>query len=61
MKGVIELVRAIVRPAMALTACVGTAVFIGLDKTIPDAWWAYLGAATTFYFVQRAQERKNGG
>lgn len=56
----IELIRAIVRPALALTAGPGTLVLVLLGIDIPEGWWGFLGTATTFYFIQRHDEKRNG-
>ena len=57
----IEMARAIVRPALALGAMGGTLLFLLLGVSIPDAWWGTLSTIITFYFVYRHEEKKNGG
>lgn len=59
MKTAIEFIRAIVRPLLALTAAVGTFILLICHIPVPDAWWAFLGVASTFYFLQRAAEKAN--
>lgn len=61
MKGIIDLIRAIPRPAMAIIAVGGTLILLLCHVAIPDAWWVVVASATTFYFVQRHDEKKNGG
>ncbi len=53
----IELIRAIVRPTLAISAWLATIGFLAAGIAVPDAWWALVAAVSTFYFVQRAQER----
>lgn len=57
----IEFVRAVVRPILAVTTVVGTLLLLLLGISIPDAWWGLVSAAVTFYFVYRHEEKKNGG
>ena len=61
MKNWIELLRASVRPILALSACLGLLAMLFKGVVVPDAYWAYVGAITTFYFVQRAQEKRENG
>ena len=60
MKNAAELIRASVRPVMAITSIAATAVFVGKGVDIPDAWWGIAGSVVTFYFVMRHDEKKNG-
>jgi len=53
-----EVLRAIVRPTLAISAWGATIIFMILKIEIPEAWWALIGSITTFYFVQRHIEKK---
>lgn len=53
----IDFIRAIVRPALAIIAAAGTLGMLIAHIPMPDAWWGFLASAETFYFVQRAQEK----
>ena len=60
MSKIIELIRAIVRPGIALGSVMATVIFIAFRISIPEPWWGILGSAITFYFVQRHDEKKVG-
>ena len=53
----LEFIRGIVRPCLALSAWLATIGFLAARFEIPDAWWALVAAIQTFYFVQRGQEK----
>ena len=55
---ILEFIRAIVRPTLAVSSWIATIIFLRYGVEIPDAWWALLGAITTFYFVNRHDEKK---
>ncbi len=56
-----EILRAVVRPFLALSSWCATIAFLVLGTHIPDAWWAVVSAITTFYFVQRREEKREKG
>ena len=60
----IEFIRAIVRPALAMGAMGGTIYFVALTMRtgvpIPDGWWPIVTGAMVFYFTQRHEEKRNG-
>lgn len=58
-KGLLELIRGIVRPTLAISAWLATIAFLSRGIPIPDAWWSIVAALTTFYFVQRHEEKRN--
>ncbi len=53
-----ELIRAVIRPALALSSWGATIAFLATRITIPDAWWALVAAISTFYFVHRHEEKR---
>lgn len=55
----IEFIRAIVRPILAVTAVLGTFILLLLRIPIPETWWGLAIGAMTFYFVHRHDERSN--
>jgi len=57
---IVEVLRAAVRPVLAISTWGATIFFMAKGTTIPDAWWALVGTITTFYFVQRAAEKAAG-
>ena len=60
MSKLIEVIRAVVRPGIALGSVAATIIFILYHIPIPEPWWGILGSAITFYFVQRHDEKKVG-
>jgi hypothetical protein len=53
-----EQLRAAVRPLLALSSWVATIAFLATNVAIPEAWWAIVAAISTFYFVQRRDEKR---
>ena len=54
----IEFIRAVVRPTLAISGWLATIYFLAAGIAIPDAWWAIVAGINVFYFVQRQQEKK---
>lgn len=59
MNSLLELIRGIVRPTLAISAWLATIAFLVMGVSIPDAWWSTVATLTTFYFVQRHEEKRN--
>lgn len=55
---VIEILRAVVRPFLAISCWAATIAFLSAGMSVPDAWWALVAAVSTFYFVHRHEEKK---
>jgi hypothetical protein len=56
----IQMLRAVVRPFLAISCWCATIAFLSAGMGVPDAWWALVAAVSTFYFVQRHEEKKAG-
>jgi hypothetical protein len=56
----IEILRAVVRPFLAISCWAATIAFLAAGMDVPEAWWALVAAVSTFYFVQRHEEKKAG-
>lgn len=56
----IEILRAVVRPFLAISCWAATIAFLATGINVPDAWWALVAAISTFYFVHRHEEKKKG-
>jgi len=52
-----EVLRAVVRPVLALITTAATVTMLLLGIEIPEAWWAIQAAVITFYFTQRHEEK----
>ena len=58
MKNTLELIRSIVRPTLAVSAWLATIAFLATGTPLSDAWWSIVATLTTFYFVQRHEEKR---
>ena len=54
----VEFIRGIVRPFLAVSAWGATIAFLCLGYNIPGEWWTLVGVISTFYFVHRHEEKK---
>jgi len=55
----IEFIRAVVRPTLAISGWLATIYFLAAGIAIPDAWWAIVAAFSAYYFAARSFEKKS--
>lgn len=51
----LDFIRGAVRPAVLTVSVLATIAFIATRTPIPEAWWALVSGAMTYYFLRRQQ------